>query len=275
MTAATGMNLPLGVSLHMLDPDQRVDTIELLRGSSVRAIELFEDSFEKSDSHVRKARQALASTGVEPRTIHADFGPELDISSPDAPTRSAGIHKIGAAIDLAARIGAAIVVIHSSSEPIISAERGAKLAHARNSIGSVAQLARDAGCRLAVELLPRTCLGNSADELLYLLEALDPSAVGVCLDVNHLMDRFASLPDVVHRLGSRLLALHISDYDGIDEKHWLPMRGVIDWVAFLSALSRRGFAGPLNYEAHLNGQTPGERLASLEANYAQLIALAQ
>ena len=40
-----------------------------------------------------------------------------------------------------------------------------------------------------------------------------------------------------------------------------------------SALSAAGFTGPLHYEANLDGQTPAERLESLEANYAQLVAM--
>lgn len=126
---------------------------------------------------------------------------------------------------------------------------------------------------MALELLPRTCLGQSAAELLRLLEDVDPGTAGTCLDTNHLMDRVSSLPEVVRSLGPRLFALHCSDYDGVDEKHWLPMRGVINWTAFLSALSAIGFTGPLNYEATLDEQTLAERLALVEANFAQLVAM--
>ena len=111
--------------------------------------------------------------------------------------------------------------------------------------------------------------------VLALLDSLDVSVAGACLDVNHLMDRFTELPQVVASLGPRLFALHLSDYDGVDEKHWPPMQGVIDWAGFLSALNDVGFAGPLNYEARLDGQTPAERLESLERNYARLMALAR
>ena len=86
------------------------------------------------------------------------------------------------------------------------------------------------------------------------------------------MNRFTSLPEVVRILGPRLFALHCSDYDGVDEKHWPPLRGVIDWTAFLSALRTAGFSGPINYEAVLDGGTPVERLAFLEANFSQLIS---
>ena len=177
------------------------------------------------------------------------------------------------ALDLAVRVGAGIVIVHPSSEPIESEARDARIVQARRSIETIAQMAQQAGCRVALELLPRTCLGRSAAELLCLLEDIDPSTAGACLDTNHLMDRFSTLPEVVRSLGPRLLALHCSDYDGVDEKHWPPLRGVIDWAAFLAALSAAGFSGPLHYEANLDGQTPAERLEFLEANYAQLVTL--
>lgn len=274
MTTSNTARLPLSVSLHTLDLEQRLETIEMLRGSSVQAVELWEPTFEQGDEYVQQARRAFAAVGVQPRTVHADFDASLDISSPDAAIRASGIQAIATALDLAVRIGAGIVVVHPSSEPIGSDARASCIEQAKRSIEIIADMVREAGCRVALELLPRTCLGHSVLELLSLLEDVDPDTAGVCLDVNHLMDRYASLPEVVRGLGPRLFALHCSDYDGVDEKHWPPMRGVVDWAGFLSALSAIGFAGPVNYEAHFDGQTPAERLAFLEANYARLMALA-
>jgi|GEM_PF-2835545 len=125
---------------------------------------------------------------------------------------------------------------------------------------------------VAIELLPRSCLGRSADELLGLLEGVDAASVGVCLDTNHLVGAYATLPDVVRALGPRLIALHCSDYAGVDEKHWPPGRGVIDWAAFLAALREVGFRGPLHYAAALEGSTPGERIAFVAGNYAAQVA---
>ncbi len=38
-------------------------------------------------------------------------------------------------------------------------------------------------------------------------------------------------------------------------------------------LSSAGFSGPSHYEATLDGQSPTERLVSLEANYPQLMGV--
>ena len=270
MTTTGAARLPLGVSLHTLDGQQRLETMQLLAGSSVKCLELWEPTFSKGSGFIQDARQTLAAAGVGPRTVHTAFGAALDISSPDPAVRSAGIQAAAAALDLAVQMGALIIVVHPSAEPIGNDEREQRKTLSRHSIKTIAQMAGKAGRRVAVELLPRTCLGRSASELLELLEGVDAGTAGVCLDTNHLMDRFRSLPDAVRALGPRLIALHCSDYDGVDEKHWPPLRGVIDWPAFFDALVAAGFSGPFHYEAGLDGETPAERLAFLEGNFAQL-----
>jgi sugar phosphate isomerase/epimerase len=123
---------------------------------------------------------------------------------------------------------------------------------------------------VAIELLPRTCLGNTVEELGELIRRLGDETFGVCLDVNHLMDRYGELPDEIRKLGPRLITTHLSDYDGVDEKHWLPGRGVIDWKAVKEALGEIGYKGPFNYECHLPGDTPGERIQAVEENFRWL-----
>ena len=270
MTAPNEAQFPLGVSLHTLDPEQRLDAIGLLGASTVKAVELWEPTFRKDEDFLRAAHRALAKAGVEPRTVHAAFGTTLDISSLDPAVRSAGMEAVGVALDLAVRMGARMVVVHPSSEPIGGDARAARMEQAKHSIKTLAERVSKAGCRMAIELLPRTCLGRTADGLLELLESVDAGTAGICLDTNHLMDRFGSLPEVVRVLGPRLSSLHCSDYDGVDEKHWPPLRGVIDWAAFLAALRAASFSGPFHYEATLDGQTPMERLAFLETNFSQL-----
>ena len=43
------------------------------------------------------------------------------------------------------------------------------------------------------------------------------------------MTRYRELPQLIDTLAPRIRAFHLSDYDGIDENHWMPGQGVIDW----------------------------------------------
>ena len=85
--------------------------------------------------------------------------------------------------------------------------------------------------------------------------------------------RYRDLAEHVRRLGDRLIALHLSDYDGVEQKHELPGKGVIDWESFMQALRDVDYAGPFNYECKLEGDTPQERVRSLEKNFKWLCRL--
>ncbi len=61
--------------------------------------------------------------------------------------------------------------------------------------------------------------------------------------MNHVFP-FERLIDTVKNLGDRLYTLHISDYDGIIERHQMPFDGIIDWSGFCSALEFVDYDGP-------------------------------
>jgi sugar phosphate isomerase/epimerase len=106
--------------------------------------------------------------------------------------------------------------------------------------------------------------------LLAIIGDLDPNGVGACLDVNHANLR-ENPADTVRWLGHRLLTLHISDNDGVDERHWMPGRGVINWLEFLGALEDSAYSGTLVYETTpVNG--PGvNALNAVRENFAGLL----
>lgn len=266
----------LGVSLHSVVMPLTAEHENLLQGTAIRTAEVLPARF-FGNENPQEAKailgRMLAKADVKVATVHCPFGGNLDISILDDSVRETGLGTLNESIALAEDLGAPMVVVHASAEPIADSERPKRVARSRESLASVADRCRKAGIRVAVELLPRTCLGNTVDELLELLNGLPEETFGVCLDVNHLMDRYTELPDTVRRLGDRLFTLHLSDYDGVDEKHWMPGEGVIDWRGFMLALQQLGYTGPFNYEAKPHGDTPAEKIRDLEANFRMLTNL--
>lgn len=59
--------------------------------------------------------------------------------------------------------------------------------------------------------------------------------------------------DGVRALGDRILTTHISDHDYLDEKHWMPGKGKIDWMRLLEAFEAIGYQGSFNYEVDAEG----------------------
>ncbi len=264
----------LGVSLHSVSTDPADAVLEAVECSDIATLEVM-DRLVRDGTPGLQSRLAafFARSRVRAATVHARFGPAYDLSSPDEPVRHSGLAAVHAALDLSLQLGASIVVVHASAEPIPPEERADRLQRAQAALQDVGARCAALGLQAAIELLPRSCLGNSVDELLTLLDGLPQEVFGVCLDTNHLMDRAPDLPRVPAALGDRLLTLHMSDYDGIDEQHQMPGQGVLDWQAFMHALREAGYSGPYNYECHIDGEAPSDRIAALERNWHWLNAL--
>lgn len=261
----------LGVSLHCLTGELTEEALAAVGRSQIATLEIF-PTLLAGDQDKAALTKMLRESGIRPMTVHALFGGKHDISVLDASARREAVASTAQAVALAVDLGAPMVVVHASGEPILPEERGRRFDAARDSLSELGRVCRPAGKRIAVEVLPRSCIGNTTQELLSLLEGLPEETFGVCLDTNHLMDRWRSLPDDIRRLGSRLITTHLSDYDGVDEQHWMPGRGVLDWPAMMAAFREIGYAGPLNYECRPGGETVQERIEALEANFAGLIA---
>lgn len=166
--------------------------------------------------------------------VHISFGPNWDFSELNEEKRLAALtqtKEIFGRVDMAKPF---CYIVHGSFEPIKEKERAAKLGQMK---ASMAELVSYTKAKVCLEDLPRTCLCNTAAEL---------KALSACLDSNHFLKETPQ--SAVLTLGKRIKTLHISDYDFIDERHWLPLAGKIDWNAFLGALEATGYNGVFNYE---------------------------
>ncbi|WP_152395049.1 sugar phosphate isomerase/epimerase family protein [Paenibacillus guangzhouensis] len=199
---------------------------------------------EQYDRYHQSVLEAKA-LGLDVWSVHLPFGDPWDISLTDEAVRAAIIEGHVKVMDWAQGWGASCVVIHPSFEPVTNEERAERLAAARDAICILSSKAAERGLRLAIEDLPRSCLGKNAEEIIALI-ADAPDAV-VCCDTNHLL---GERPEYfIRTVGARIQTLHVSDYDGIDEKHWIPGRGIVNWVEVLRALVDIGYDGPFMFEA--------------------------
>jgi sugar phosphate isomerase/epimerase len=124
-------------------------------------------------------------------------------------------------------------------DPVMVATSGSALMKSdaiETLIEELLPLAEEIGFSLNVEYLPRKCIGNCITELENIINRFDPKHVNLCMDVNHVMDKYNELPDIISHLAPRIRTFHFNDYDGIDEKHWFPGQGVINWGAVMKAV---------------------------------------
>lgn len=188
-----------------------------------------------------------SETGVVIRSLHLPFYPfdTYDISSLDENVRKAAISSHTRLIERASENGIKIFVIHPSGEPIDDSDRRRKIEVTKQSFSELADVCERLGSVLAVEDLPRTCLGNCSKEL---LELVEDERLRVCFDTNHLLGE--DIEHFILAVGDRFISTHVSDYDTINERHWLPGEGVINWIELIGALDKVGYDGPFLYEVH-------------------------
>ena len=98
---------------------------------------------------------------------------------------------------------------------------------------------------------------RDADDLLYMLDRLDPEHFGICLDTGHLNLTTKNQSEFIQKAGSRLHALHIADNDGSFDQHKIPFSsgnhiGAINFVEVFSALQEVDYDGLYNME--INGE---------------------
>lgn len=190
------------------------------------------------------ARRMAHEAGLKVWSCHLPFSRTMDISVLDDSARRANVAYLSRMIALCGEVGAQKVVLHPSSEPIADGEREQRIRNSISSIGELRLAAARIGAELCIEDLPRTCLGRNSAELLRLVAPYPD--VKICFDTNHLLTE-----DPLHFVaacGERIATVHVSDYDGVDERHWLPGKGVVDWPALHGALVEAGYKGPFLYE---------------------------
>ncbi len=185
--------------------------------------------------------------GVKIWSLHLPFYPfdEIDISSEALADFT--VEYLSEIIKKASKIGIDKFIIHPSGEPIEEGERQARMDTAKKSLKKLCELAKSVGAVICVEDLPRTCLGRSASDISELLSA-HPD-LRACFDTNHLLGE--SNIDFIKAVGDKIVTLHVSDYDFINERHWLPGEGKNDWQGILNALKEINYSGIWLYEINM------------------------
>jgi sugar phosphate isomerase/epimerase len=131
-----------------------------------------------------------------------------------------------------------------AAEPIADDIRPTKIAYSKECLSELADFAATCGAVIAVEDLPRTCLGNCSAEMLDLISAND--RLRICFDTNHMLSE--PLDDFLRACGDKIVTTHVSDYDFKNERHWLPGEGDVNWKSLFDTFDEVGYEGPILYE---------------------------
>lgn len=218
---------------------------EMYQKAGIKLMEVSPKDDEYEEVNYPEIQRLADKYGVKLWSYHLPFWPftDIDISNKEL-CRSTFVY-LTELIKKASDIGIDKFVIHSSGEPIEDPEeRQERMKCAKESLAQLAETAKKLNSTIAVEDLPRSCLGKNSDEILELISVHDD--LRVCFDTNHLLCENPA--DFVRHVGKKIITTHVSDCDFINERHWLPGEGKIDWQELLQAFKDINYEGVWLYE---------------------------
>ena len=209
--------------------------------------------------HIALVYDAIREGGLRIHSWHIPFGRYWDISSPCEALRLEAVRANAEVFRMLKGLEGEILVLHPSFEPIPEDERADHIRSCQKSLKELAPIAADCGKRIALENLPRSCLGRTSQEMELITRG--GQLCGICMDTTHL---FHETPeDFLDRCGASVIHTHLSDYlNGQDECHWLPGSGSLNWCAILDKLIALQYQGSYNFEVF--GYKPLEIVSALK-----------
>lgn len=181
------------------------------------------------------------------------FGPDRDVSAPDADRREIGIGYLTGCVDLAQAVGSPHVAgpmyaPTGQTRLLEPAERAAQRRRAAESLRRVADHAGERGVRLAIEPLNRfeTDLVNTVDQALELVDFIDRDNVGLLVDTFHMNIEEKSIGDAVRLAGDRIFHVQVAEND-----RGAPGTGHVPWAEFFTALDDIEYQGQVVVESFL------------------------
>jgi sugar phosphate isomerase/epimerase len=186
-------------------------------------------------------------TGVTVASLCMIYGPDTDLVSSSAATRSGALSYVLAMVELAAKVGVEIIPITPTACMKIAPEAPLEQEWdwAREAILTVAEAAEAHGIRIVIEPWNRyeTYLINRLDQAVRMAHEVGHPNVGVKGDLFHMNIEELDIAQSVRGCGPLLWHLDIAD-----STRAAPGVGHIDFDAVAQALADIRFDGILNFE---------------------------
>lgn len=253
MTLVTGLST--GIAYH----EPIASVLEPISRAGFQRIEVSTGPGHLDLRHLERVgglHQRIADLGLEVCSLHAPFGPHVDITSPSTEQRLRAMDQLTRAADALQMLGGRLYVIHPGSEDSHWVfEREANLARAAAALNELWAICQERRLVLTIETPLPHLLGGELATLQWLLDRVPSQGTGVCIDSSH-TSLGGFLLDAIDRLGKRLIHVQLSDNRGVTDDHLPPGEGIIDWPRVMGALQRVGYSGTLLLE--LTGSGPIE-----------------
>lgn len=215
-------------------------------------------------AYLRGIEQAALRTGA----VNSDPG---DLNDP-ALTETELTAVVRPLVDLAATLGAALIVPAGRADHTPFVDREADLDRIAANLGLISRLCADQGVRLLVEVLHHRRYVHDVDGADALLARCTPEQFGVLFDVSHVV---ASAEDPLawaRSLGDRIERVHLRDAVPGDLNLALGA-GVVDFEALVRLLEAQGFEGTYILELETHDVAEEDREQDVRRSHAEIVQL--
>ncbi len=224
--------------------------------------ELFDTKDMADDRTAGERRRILNRHGVWVRTVHSDLG--VNLAALDDDERARAVASVESCFEPFAELGGFAVIVHPTGRNA-NADAALHTGAFRRSLDTLTARAEELGIRLACENLQHKGQPRPMCRMEDLLRVVDdyPSTVGICLDTGHANNNGLDPADEARIAGDRLIALHLQDTDAVEDRHWPPGQGNINWRRVAAALIEIGFDGAWTFEVGTGASGPAATAALL------------
>ena len=263
--------LELGTSVRLFEKDGLNENffreIKEIKREGFQSVEVtlgkvggYKMNMEQCTLQVEDGLKAVQDAGLKLNSIHMPFQRFIYISSYDEGVRAWAMDEFRRLIEICDNYRPKHYVFHSKvgrkDEPYWELRKPALIRSFRELVATT----RNHVCM-------ENMAGSFTSTISEMLEILQQVEGGkCCIDTNHFIQEKTS--DGILALGEWVKTIHVSDHDGIVEKHWMPKQGVNDWMKIINALEKIGYDGAFTYELYQDKF--GYTFAQIRENYETL-----
>lgn len=257
--------MKIGISTWIYERLPIEDALTKLANDGFKIVELWGDMVQMDprgfpENRLGKIAELGKSLQIEFHSFHSPFT-NIDLGSASEHERENSVHWTLKALEYCRALGCPYLVLHPGARA--SMEIKEDLDDVKNRIVSalkaVSSIAKDYGVRLLLENMTQYGLrryGSSAQDLLEIIQELNPDNLGICLDTGHALMSKLNVYDEVKIADEFLYSIHANENDGKSDAHLVPLnREAIDWKLFIKKLSAIRYSGPFMLEVY-GGESP-------------------
>jgi sugar phosphate isomerase/epimerase len=244
-----------GIASWTCETDGTIDALRRIARHGFRDVELwcnYAHLDPRLGEDVSRVQKILTQEGLRTVSLHAPYefrGEQLA----DETAWAMWEQLMAQVLDAAQLLQVSFVVVHpvllcfpsspAQSAPVVTGCR-------EESLRRVARSAGEKGIRIALENMGRKSVAAFADlrELVRLTDGLGGDNVGICFDTGHCLISGLDPVQEIEQCASKLYSFHLHENDCVEDLHWVPGRGPIDWPRFIEKLRRLGYRGSLILE---------------------------